>query len=430
MYWKIGRAKLAARAPARPGGRCQVAADVAFLAGALLLTGAAFRVWLPSVPAGWLSAFPSAVLAMHVRLAMGFTPMVVQLSATAILLSVLAGGAWTIAGQVVAGGFVGAVLVSPCSRRGCVIRAGLWAGAAAAGAGVAALLLGQQDPTSLELASVVAACGLGGALAGPILIAFSPIAEWFFGHVTALTLSDALSYDQPLLRRLMTAAPGTFQHSVNVGLLGDAAARAIGADALLVRLGALYHDVGKTMAPEYFVENQGGGENPHDRLPPMESAKILRAHVADGLALVLEHGLGERIADFVGEHHGTGVMRSFVAKAGGDDPRDAQAFRYSGPRPRSRETGILMIADQVEAAARAAVPATALAYRAFVRKTIKRIREEGELDDSGLGAAELTAVEAAFLPMLRAMHHRRLDYSRERRGPSRLTSLLRPRART
>ena len=284
MYWKVGRATLAARAPARPGGRRQVAVDVAFLAGALLFTGAAFRVWLPSVPAAWLSAFPSAALAMHVRLAMGFTPMVVQLSATAILLSVLAGGAWSIAGQVVAGGFVGAVLVSPCSRRGCVIRAGLWAGAGAAVAGVAALLLGQQDPTSLELASVVASCGLGGALAGPVLIAASPIAEWLFGHVTALTLSDALSYDHPLLRRLMTTAPGTFQHSINVGLLGDAVARAIGADALLVRLGALYHDVGKTMAPEYFVENQGGRENPHDKLPPMESARILRAHVTEGLA--------------------------------------------------------------------------------------------------------------------------------------------------
>ena len=428
MSLRARRAALAARAPARPGGRRQAVADVAFLVTTLALAGAAFRAWITAVPAPWFFAFPFAALAMHVRLAMGFTPMIVQLAAAAVLLSILAGGAWPIAGHVVTAGLVGAVMVSPCSRRGCVIRAGVYAGIGAAVITVAGSIAGLGNMTGPDLASVAAAGALAGAVAGPLMIAASPIAEWLFGHVTALTLSDALSYDHPLLRRLMTAAPGTFQHSINVGLLGDAAARAVGADALLVRLGALYHDVGKTAAPEYFIENQGSGQNPHDGLPPLESARILRAHVADGLELVRQHGLGDRMADFVAEHHGTSVMRSLLAKADAGDSQSADEYRYPGQRPQSPETGILMITDQVEAAARAAAPTTAAAFRAFIHETIERIRREGQLDDAQLGASSLAAIESALLPVLRAMHHRRLAYTRERR-PSRFGALLRPMAR-
>src|SRR5690606_29363246 len=200
-------------------------------------------------------------------------------------------------------------------------------------------------------------------------------------------------------------------HSINVGLLADAAAHAIGADALLARVGGMYHDVGKMLAPEYFVENQGGHDNPHDALPPLESARRLRAHVTDGVDLVLRHRMGERIADFVREHHGTSEMRIFVekARAMGLNP-NAPDYRYPGPRPRSRETAVVMIADQLEATARANPPVDEATGVAMVRDTIARIQGEEQLVEAGFKRGDLQAMEPAFARALQAMYHRRLTY--------------------
>jgi putative nucleotidyltransferase with HDIG domain len=204
-----------------------------------------------------------------------------------------------------------------------------------------------------------------------------------------------------------------------LSMLAVGAAGAIGADALLARVGGLYHDVGKMNAPAYFIENQHG-QNPHDDLEPAESARILRAHVTDGVELVNEHRMGQRIADFVREHHGSGEMRLLREKAASlAQSFSEDTYRYPGPRPRSRETGILMIADQLEATARAKAPADEAECNAIVRSTIERILGEGQLDESLLTKSDLALAEQGFSRALQAMYHRRLSYPTSGDGASR-----------
>ena len=359
----------------------------------------------PTAAIAAMASLPIAAFPMYTRLALGRVATVVQVAAWTILAWVLPSILPLQAWQVLASGAVGGLLVAASTRRGTVVAAGLWAGLASA----AVFVLGRQAEYSTAV--LVAGAGgsiLGGALSGAFVLTLSPLAERLFGHVTSMTLLEALSYDHPLLRQLMTAAPGTFLHSTHLAVLCDAAAHAIGADPLLVRAGALYHDVGKTRAPVLFIENQRG-ENPHDHLLPEESAAAFRAHVADGVELVSRYGLGPCLAQFVREHHGTGTMRSLVEKAGADRV-DPAVFRYPGPRPQSRATGLVMIADQVEATARSVQPATLEACREIVQQTITRIVAEGQLDDSGLTAAHLDAIVAALAGMVHAIHHRRIAY--------------------
>ena len=268
----------------------------------------------------------------HARLVMGRWPAAAQLLAGAALLSITA-ALPRLVGEVLITGVVGAELVARCARRPALVGAGLWTGIVAGVAGLSGLAATVPLTMSQWLRESMAAAA-GGFLGPPLVLSIGPVAEWLFGHTTRFTMSEWLSYEHPLLRELTAAAPGTFQHSVNVAVLADSAAAAIGGDAFLARVGGLYHDVGKIQAPEFFVENQHG-RNPHDGLSPQDSARILRAHVSDGVALVDRYRMGARIADFVREHHGTGTMRLFRDKAvaSGASTADTEAFRYPGPRP-------------------------------------------------------------------------------------------------
>ncbi len=348
-------------------------------------------------------------LAMHVRLARGRWRALSYTAAAAAVLTVVGAAPQLLVAALVMG-LVGAELVAPCASRTCVLQAGVWTAVVGALSRVC-LQIALPSQRAADLAIETMASSAAGLLAASAVLAVGPFAESVFGHTTRLTMNELLDFDHPLLRQLMTAAPGTFQHSVNVGVLADAAAKAIHADALAARVGGLYHDVGKMRAPAFFVENQDG-VNPHATLDPRESARILRAHVSDGVDLVRARRLGERIADFVREHHGTGVMRLFEAKgaalARGDEPDGA--YRYTGPRPRSRETAIVMIADQLEATARAVPLLDDAARLDLVRKTVARIREEHQLEESGLSDADVEAIETGLVRALRAMHHHRMTY--------------------
>ena len=378
----------------------------------------------PAVRVGAVTAVV-ALLAIHLRLAFGGWRAWVQTVGGCFLLWAL-GASSPLVAAAAAAGVVATVAAAGCARRACIVRAGALAGLAAAVVLMTPLLQALRPPFASLGADVMAAVG-GGVVGSLLVLALSPGIEWLFGHVTRLTLGELLSYDHPLLRKLSTEAPGTFQHAINVGVLADAAAQAIGADALMARAGSLYHDVGKTGAPEYFVENQTD-RNPHDGLPPEESARILKAHVTDGVELVLGHHLGERVARFVREHHGTSLMRSLAQDSAGD----ADQFRYPGPRPQSRETAVVMMADQLEATARAERPPDAAASLRLVRETIARIADESQLVESGLSPEELAALEPAFARAIDAMYHRRMRYPRpqQRLRPARVAELarsLRPR---
>ena len=273
----------------------------------------------------------------------------------------------------------------------------------------ALLLQGRSAPAQLDLQGE--ALLLGGLLMAGLLLA--PLVEELFGLLTRSRLLELADLERPLLRRLSSEAPGTFEHTLMIAGLAEEGARAIGADVDLVRTGSLYHDVGKLHGPHWFIENQGEGDNPHDQLDdPLASAAILQAHVDEGLKLARRYRLPRPLADFIPEHQGTLKMGYFLHQARERDPSVPESvFRYQGPRPRSRETAILMLADGCEAALRSLPPGTSeQEARAMVRQLIGARLRDGQLAHSGLSRSELELVIRAFVRVWRRMRHRRIPY--------------------
>jgi putative nucleotidyltransferase with HDIG domain len=252
---------------------------------------------------------------------------------------------------------------------------------------------------------------LGGLLLGGLLL--SPLVESFFDLLTRARLLELADLERPLLRRLSCEAPGTFEHTLMICGLAEEAGRAIQADIDLIRTGALYHDVGKLHGPQWFIENQEAGANPHDNLDdPHLSAAILQAHVDEGLRLARRYRLPRPLADFIPEHQGTLKMGYFLHEARRRNPEVAESeFRYRGPIPRSRETAVLMLADGCEAALRSLPPDTSEAQaRSMVRRIVDARWQDGQLANSGLSLAELELLVRAFVRVWRRMRHRRIPY--------------------
>lgn len=243
------------------------------------------------------------------------------------------------------------------------------------------------------------------------------------GRVTPQHLLDLARPDHPLLQYLLHRAPGTYQHSLLVANLAEQAAERVGADPLLARVGALYHDVGKAEKPHYFIENMPpGAPDPHAHLTPQQSSAIIRSHVPDGLRLAREHRLPARLLDFIAEHHGTTITRYQYAQAlkQAEDPAqvNVEDFRYPGPKPRSKETAILMLADGCEARARSQRPASPQALRELVHDQIWTRLQEGQLDDAPLTMRDLQAIEEAFVEVLQGIYHRRIAYPEAQPQPA------------
>ena len=243
-----------------------------------------------------------------------------------------------------------------------------------------------------------------------------PLFESFFGITTDLSLIELLDYDQPLLKKLMEDAPGTHTHSVKVGTLAESCANAIGARALLCRVGSYYHDIGKIKKPEYYAENQTG-ENKHDSITPHMSAKILKQHVTDGLALADEYGLPNIVKDFIETHHAKNRMEFFYKKALENDSKvDENEFRYPGPKPSSKETGIVMLAEAIEAQANSLKNPTLEKFETMIDKAIRSRLEDGQLDECPLTMEDLQKIKGrrdgkhGLLPVLSGLYHSRPEY--------------------
>ena len=259
--------------------------------------------------------------------------------------------------------------------------------------------------------------GLLGALNGLVSAGLTffllPVAEAVTHITTDLTLLELSDPSRPLLRRLSLEAPGTYAHSVAMANLVEAACNRIGANGLLGRVGCYYHDIGKVKNPLYFVENQIPGNNPHDRLKPVQSAQIIKAHVIDGLALAAEAQLPDSVAAFIPEHHGTSEITYFLDKAkkiDGGQARNPDDFVYPGPKPRSMETAIAMIADSVEAALRVLEDLTPQKIEEAIDHIVKTKVNAGQLDEAPLTLQQIEQVKAAFLLVLSGMYHNRIDY--------------------
>jgi putative nucleotidyltransferase with HDIG domain len=278
-----------------------------------------------------------------------------------------------------------------------------------------ALIAYTQQPFILNTILLAIGCGLvGGLITSAVTAVFLPICESIFGILTDVKLLELSNADLPVLGQLALRAPGTNQHSHAVGQLSEEACRAVGANGLLARIGALYHDIGKTAAPEHFVENQMGGKNPHDKLKPVQSAKIIISHVTYGIKLGKEIGLPQRIIDFIPQHHGTRTLHFFLRKAQTEAREgveiDEQDFRYPGPKPQFKEAAIMMIADSCEAAARALQEPNPENIRFIVTKIIDAILSDDQLDECDLTLRELTLIRESMIKSLVAIYHSRIDY--------------------
>lgn len=280
------------------------------------------------------------------------------------------------------------------------------------GYALAILALGLERGDSAAVIGAKLGSAAINATISPVLTFFAIfLIEKFFGVATDLKLLEYDNLNHPLLRALADKAPGTYQHTLTIARLAESAANAIGANALLAKVGAYFHDIGKIAKAEYFVENQMEMGNKHDRIKPEKSARIIRDHVTDGIELAREYGLPQRIIDFIPMHHGTTVIRYFLDKARESDPEiGEEEFRYPGPLPHTRETAIVMLADAVEATTRSLPNPTPKAIEETIDRAIKRRFSEGQLDQCELTLADLTKIRTAFTKNLIGMSHPRIQY--------------------
>lgn len=310
----------------------------------------------------------------------------------------------------VVGSVAATLLVQERRARLSVALAGLAGGAIAGVATYATLLV----TGGLGAAPAAAAAGLvivGGLLAGIVALGLLPVAESVFGFLTDFRLLELSSPTNPLLQLLVTEAPGTYQHSLIISNLVEQAVKNIGGNALLARVGALFHDIGKVKRPQFFIENQFSGENPHDNLSPHLSYLIVTSHVRDGIELARQYGLPRELEPFIAEHHGTTVLSYFYKRALEEGGKVEELnFRYPGPRPRSKETAVLMLADSIESAARTLQDPSPSAIRGLIDRIVEQRQQDGQFAESHLNFTDLEVIANTFERMLTAVLHRRVSY--------------------
>lgn len=366
-------------------------------------------------------ALPFGVGGMLVRLLFPTTVALVFALALSLLSGLLFLHDPTVTIYAVTLNIVGIVAIVGADKRWLILRAGLLMGLfgalfAMALHGMRATDIGERfSLTTLWWFGGLAIAG--GMVAGVLVLVIMPIAE-YFGHVSDIKLLELANLNHPLLRELVIRAPGTYHHSHLVGIIGEAAATAIGANALFVRVSAYYHDIGKLRKPAYFVENQTGGVSPHERLSPHMSALIVAAHVKEGIELAKANKLPQQVIDMIPQHHGTKRIGGFFERAkqlaeGTDVVVEETEFRYPGPKPQTREAGVLLLADGIEGAVRALPEKTALRIEQTVEAIVNKTFAEGQLDECDLTLKNLNDIGKACIRILTGIYHQRVEYPRE-----------------
>jgi putative nucleotidyltransferase with HDIG domain len=254
---------------------------------------------------------------------------------------------------------------------------------------------------------------LGGVGAGIVTAGIAPLVEIAFDYTTDIKLLELANLDQPILRKLMIEAPGTYHHSVIVGSMVEAAAAEIGANSLLAKVCGYYHDIGKINKPLYFIENQTNGINRHDKLAPSMSSLILISHIKDGVEIAKQNKLGQTIIDTIRQSHGKSLISFFYEKAKklkGEDAVKIEDFKYPGPKPQTREAGLVMLADVVEAASRTMANPTPSRIQKYVQDLINKIFSDGQLDNCELTLKDLHNIAKSFNKILSGIYHHRIEY--------------------
>jgi putative nucleotidyltransferase with HDIG domain len=375
--------------------------------------------WRGAVPDRiFLYLIPVTAFSMVVRVLLNSEVAILFTVAASVLAAAAASGRWPSLLFLLLAGTAGAARSGRISDRYRMLMAGAMTAPVCA-LGAATLELAFHGTSGVWRAGLLGA--LNGLFAAPIALAVMPVAEVVFGYSSDIRLVEMASTEHPLLRRLMTEAPGTFHHSVVVSTLAEAGAIAIGANPLLCRVAALFHDVGKVQKPEYFSENQRqDAPNVHDDLQPGMSRVVIQSHVREGVRLAGEHRLGERVTEIISQHHGNSLLYCFLDKAAPlirDRRASEETFRYPGPRPKTREAALIMLADGAEAAANSLNSAGPADIEHVVTRIVNRAYLDGQLNECDMTLKDLHAVSQAFVRVLSAVSHKRVDYPDTGKGP-------------
>ena len=373
--------------------------------------------FLPTTPEPYYFIIPIAAATMLVRLLHTAETSVLFAAIASLLAALELGGRVEYAVFVLAGSLVAARGVARVTQRGTVLRAGLrvgWVNVVVVGA----LQLLHSEVPLPHVASAMVLGFVGGLLSGVLVTGVAPLVEAVFSYTTDIKLLELANRDQPLLRDLELRAPGTYHHSMMVGHLAERAAESIGANALLARVAAYYHDIGKMKRPHFFIENMTiqGQEKSHEKISPAMSARIIRAHVKDGLEYGGEYNLAAPIMSGIAQHHGTSLVRYFYEKAreqvdsGKKSTVEEHDYRYAGPKPQTREAGILMLADSIEAASRTLADTAPARIQQLVQRITNNYFRDGQLDECRLTLRDLHRIAASFIDTLSAIRHERIDY--------------------
>lgn len=312
--------------------------------------------------------------------------------------------------------FIGSLTASfsvvRCKKRSAIIKAGFYVSLVNILL-VSIIHIAKGSFFDLSILPALLFVGVSGVLISAIVSVVLPLIEMTFDITTDISLLELLDLDQPLMRQLMITAPGTYHHSVIAGSLAEAAAEAVGANALLARVSAYYHDIGKIKMPEYFVENQTSSINKHDKLTASMSSMILISHVKEGVELARQHKIPRVVCDIIQQHHGTSLIAFFYKKAietAGEQLPSEEAFRYPGPKPQTRVAALVMMADAVEAASRTLDDPTPARISALVDRIINNIFLDGQIDECELTLKDLSIIKSRFTYILTSIFHRRVQY--------------------
>ena len=381
------------------------------LAGLILVATIGARMVIPGRPL-WAYVFPLPAVSMLLAILIDAQLALAVGVMLSILLAWIAGGSLEVGVIAVVGTMVGGLAVWRRDRMVAYFVAGGEVALVMIVTYLAFFFAGRSD--DLTLLSIVGfELLVNGVLSSLLAVGSFALLGRLFGILTTMQLLELANPTQPLLRRLLMEAPGTYHHSIMVGNLAERAAEVIGADSLLVRVAAYYHDIGKLERPWAFIENQADTiANIHDTLDPVASAQVIAAHVTDGVRLAEKYGLPIRIREMIPQHHGTRTISFFYQQAAErtTETVDAELFMYPGPRPQSREAAILMLSDSTEAAARAARDHSREAIEQLVERIIRQRLEEGQFDDCNLTLRDLTRIKESFVTLLTGIYHPRIPY--------------------
>ena len=355
---------------------------------------------------------PTAFASMLVSILIDPRLAVVLNIALSVFITLMTGFNFDILIVALIGGSAGAIVVSRMHQRNDLITAGLLVSAVN---GLSILGIGLINNTELITVLMQSILGiLNGVLSSTFTLGLLPFCETIFNIVTPIKLLELSNPNHPLLKRLLFETPGTYHHSIVVGNLAEAATDAIGGNSLLARVGSYYHDIGKIKRPYFFRENQITNDNPHDKITPSVSALIITSHVKDGLDMAKKNKIPDVIREFIEQHHGTTLVKYFYVKAVNDSDSQGEVieaqYRYEGPKPKTKETAVVFLADSVEAAVRSISLPTKSKMEDMVRKIVKDKLEDNQLDECDLTLKDINRLTTAFINVLNGIYHQRIDY--------------------